>query len=359
MEEKLNISHYFLFTLIFASLFLCYKMINIYLNPVIFGIILAILAAPLFQRVKTRVKGKSGLAAGILCVLLLFVIMIPLLILITLIIKQGIISFNAINHWVMAGNLEKIFQDYEKFLPDISFIKDIDINATITSISTNGGKFLIQRSGAIVSNISAVFMNFGLMIFVFFFVVQNEKKLFDYIFHLIPLSTEHETILIEKIKAVSKSAMLGTLVTALGQGIAGGIAFAICGLPGFFWGAVMSFTSLIPVVGTALVWVPAAIYLFLAGQIKSGIFMIIWSIIIVGMIDNFVRPMFMSGSANMSTVVIFFSILGGLNLFGLAGLLYGPLIFGITMVLLYIYELEFNSFLIAQDNKTSKKKSKK
>lgn len=351
MKEELNISHYFLFILIFASLFLCYKMINIYLNPIIFGFILAILATPLYDWVQKKVKHRKSLSAAILCLLLVVVIMIPFMLLMSLVIRQGIISFNAINDWVMAGNLVKISQLFKQYLPNAGFLNDIDINATITSVSTNSGKFLIKKSGALVSNISAVFMNFGLMIFVFFFVVQNQKRLFDYIFHLMPLSAEHETILIEKVKAVSKSAMLGTAVTAAGQGLAGGIAFAICGLPGFFWGAVMAFASLIPVVGTALIWVPAAIYLFIAGYIKSGVFMIIWSVVVVGMIDNFVRPLFMSGSANMSTVVIFFSILGGLNLFGLAGLLYGPLIISITMVLFYIYELEFTEFLKSLDKK--------
>jgi predicted PurR-regulated permease PerM len=352
VKDQLNISHYFLFMLIFASLFLCYKMINIYLNPIIFGLLLAILANPLYERVLKKVKGKTNIASGILCTLLIVVIVLPFILIFSLVIKQGIISFNAITDWVMAGNLEQFALLYKKYLPETGFLNDIDIKSTITSLSTNSGTYLIQKSGTIAGNISAVFINFGLMIFVFFFVLQNEKKLFDYIFHLMPLSGDHETILIEKIKAVSKSALLGTLVTAAGQGLAGGIAFAICGLPGFFWGAVMGFASLIPVVGTALVWVPAAIFLFITGSIKLGIFLIIWCVVVVGMIDNFVRPLFMSGSANMSGILIFFSILGGLNLFGLAGLLYGPLIFAITMVLFYIYELEFAIFLNNQDKKT-------
>ncbi len=351
MHEKLNISHYFLFMLIFASLFLCYKMIHTYLTSIIFGLILAILANPLYEGVLKKVKGRTNLASTILCALLIIVIMLPLALLLSLVIKQGIISFNAITDWVMAGNLEKITGLFKKHLPEISFINNIDLKSAITTVSANSGKYLIQKSGSIAGNISALFMNFGLMIFVFFFVLQNENKLFDYIFHLMPLSKNHETILIEKIKAVSRSALLGTLVTAAGQGFAGGIAFAICGLPGFFWGAVMGFASLIPVVGTALVWMPAAIFLFIIGNIKLGIFLIIWSVVVVGMIDNFVRPLFMSSSANMSSILIFFSILGGLNLFGLAGLLFGPLIFAITMVLLYIYELEFARFLQTQDNK--------
>ncbi|HLC16052.1 MAG TPA: AI-2E family transporter, partial [Thermodesulfovibrionia bacterium] len=113
----------------------------------------------------------------------------------------------------------------------------------------------------------------------------------------------------------------------------------------------MAFASLIPIIGTALIWVPASIYLILSGQWGSGIFMILWSAIVVGMIDNIVRPLFMKGSANMSTLFIFISILGGINYFGLIGVLYGPLIFGITLVLLYIYDSEFEHFLNFQDKK--------
>jgi predicted PurR-regulated permease PerM len=140
--------------------------------------------------------------------------------------------------------------------------------------------------------------------------------------------------------------MLGTLITAAAQGTAGGIAFKIAGLPALFWGAMMSFSSLIPFVGTSLIWLPASIYLFLSGRWKYGIFMVLWSVLVVGMIDNFIRPLFMKESGSgMSTLVIFFAILGGLSYFGLIGLLYGPLIVGITLVLLYIYSLEFKGLL--------------
>jgi predicted PurR-regulated permease PerM len=111
----------------------------------------------------------------------------------------------------------------------------------------------------------------------------------------------------------------------------------------------MAFASLIPLVGTALIWVPAAGYLFISGEWGYGIFMVTWCAVVVGMIDNFVRPLFMQGAADMSTLLIFFAILGGINYFGLIGLLYGPLIFGLAMVFLHIYNLEFGSFLNNQD----------
>ena len=114
----------------------------------------------------------------------------------------------------------------------------------------------------------------------------------------------------------------------------------------------MAFASLIPVVGAAIIWIPAAVYLFVSGQWGYGLFLVLWFSVVVGLLDNLIRPLFMKGPANMSTLLIFFSIMGGLNYFGLIGLLYGPLIFGLTTVLLYIYSLEFQPLLNNYEGET-------
>jgi predicted PurR-regulated permease PerM len=124
---------------------------------------------------------------------------------------------------------------------------------------------------------------------------------------------------------------------------------ALCGFPGLFWGAVMAFASLIPVVGCALVWAPAAIYLAATGDMGWAIFLAVWGVVVVGSIDNFLRPLFMQGDNSPNTVLLFFSLLGGLNSFGLMGLLYGPLIVALTLVLFRLYEREFHHFLSRQD----------
>ena len=111
----------------------------------------------------------------------------------------------------------------------------------------------------------------------------------------------------------------------------------------------MGFASFIPVVGTALIWIPAATYLFLTGDTTWAIFLTVYCVAIVGSIDNLLRPLLMQGSAGMNTLMIFFSLLGGIQLFGLIGLIYGPLIFAITIVLFNIYDEEFKDFLNQQD----------
>ncbi len=328
-----------------------------YLDPVIIAVILAVLCNPAYQWLKTKCRGRKKTAALLSCLLLIMVIIIPLTLVFLAVIKQGILSFNAINQWVSQGNIERLAQTpfvskmmtlSQTYIKE-SLLKGVDLNGIMITVSSHAGELLMNQGKYLIANISAVVGKFFLMTFVFFFAIQEQEKNFQYISHLIPLSSAQERIVVTKIKAVAKSALLGTLVTSMSQGIAGGIAFTICGLPGIFWGAVMAFASLIPVVGTALIWVPAALWLFISGSWGYGIFMVLWSAVVVGMIDNLVRPLFMKGSADMSTLLIFFSILGGINYFGLTGLLYGPMVFGLTLVLLYIYDLEFRTFLDHQD----------
>jgi predicted PurR-regulated permease PerM len=356
-DRRLNIGHYFLVFLIVVALFFCWQIMKPYMDPVIFALILAALTSPVNAWLMKRFRGKENLAALASCFLLIMVIVVPVVILLSLVIRQGIHSLSAIQHWIAAGNLNQVMTSplitrvlalADQYLPG-SIVENIDLGAAAMQVSSSAGKWLVSRGGYFIGNISLVAGKFFIMIFVFFFAVRDRKRILDYVLHLIPLSTGHEKILANKIKDVARSALLGSLVTALAQGAAGGAAFAICGLPGFFWGAVMAFASLIPVVGTALVWVPAAGYLLISGSWGYGLFLVIWCVLVVGMIDNLVRPLFMSGGAGMSTVLIFFSILGGISYFGLAGILYGPLVFGITMVLLYIYNLEFEVFLARQD----------
>jgi len=357
IKPHLTLAHYFLFLLLFVTLFLSYQMIKPYLDPVIIGVILAVLSSPVYQWFKLKCKGRKKTAALLSCLVLNLLIIIPLILIFLAVIKQGIISFTAINQWVAQGNIEKLTQT--PFISKIitlsqsyvkgSLLKGIDLNSIMITVSSHAGEILMKQGKGIITNISSVVGKFFLMSFVFFFAIQDQEKKFAHIYHLIPLSTAHEKIVVNKIKALAKSALLGTLVTSASQGVAGGIAFSICGLPGIFWGAMMAFASLIPVVGTALIWVPAAIWLFISGSWFYGSFMAIWSLVVVGMIDNLVRPLFMRGSAGMSTLLIFFSILGGINYFGITGLLYGPMVFGLTLVLLYIYDLEFRYFLDQQD----------
>ena len=357
--------HYFLFFLIFISLFACYKLIAPYLNAIILATILAILVQPIYRRMIRFCGGHRSLAAFLTCTLLTLVVVLPLTFTLFALIQQGVQSFNAIYDWIAAGEYKAILEsslslklqefggkylpNLQKFFPDFDLSK-IQFDKYVLQLSSSVGKNLLNQGTFLLGNLGSLIGQFLLMLFTFFFMVRDQEQMIDGILHLVPLSSSQEQEILDKIQSVAKSAILGTFITAVAQGFAGGIALHIAGLPGLFWGTMMAFASLIPLVGTALIWIPAALYLLLAGHWGYALFLALWCAIVVGSIDNFLRPLFMKGSGqNMSTLVIFFSLLGGINVFGLIGLLYGPLIIGLTMVFLYMYSLEFESFLNHQD----------
>jgi len=364
-------SHYFLFFLLFVILYGCYCIIQPYIHAIILAIILSIVFIPIHRKVEHGLRGRKTLAAIVSCALLTFVVVFPVMLLLIALIQQGVSSINEIYDWVAAGKYEKLldspilisgleiwdqFVEYlKKFFPQmkLDFLSvDADLiqpEKNLLSMSTYTAQFLLNQGTFLLGNLTAIIGKFFLMIFTFFFLVRDYDDIVDQIFHLIPLSTTQENRIINRVREVSRSAILGTLVTAIAQGTVGGITFWLAGLPGLFWGTIMSFASLVPLFGTALIWVPASLYLLLSGRWMASLFVTFSCIIFVGMIDNFVRPLFMQGSSDMSTLLIFFSILGGIQYFGLIGLLYGPIIFGLTLVLLYIYSIEFEPFLKFQD----------
>ncbi len=357
-------AYYFFFGILFLVVWGCYNIIHPYLHTIILAGILGTLFSPLEQKITKLVGGRKNLAALLSCLILTLVVVIPLVLIGISLIRQGVHSFSAISEWIRAGNYNQIFEmplaaqiiaftdqhmEYiRKVFPGMEFTS-LKVQESALRLTSTIGQSLVNQSRYIVGNFAAMVGNFFLMIFVFFFFVRDYDKIAKFILHLSPLSRSHELEIISRVKGVARSALLGSFLTAIAQGAAGGFAFWIVGLPGLFWGTIMAFASLIPLIGTALIWVPAAGYLFIAGQWKSGIFMVLWCVLVVGMLDNFVRPLFMKEFANMSSTLVFFSILGGVNYFGLIGLLYGPMLFGLAIVLLYIYALEFGGFLDHQD----------
>lgn len=359
-ENTFKHARYFLFFLLFLSLYTCYGILKPYLNPIIIAFILAALSGSLHQKIEKKFKNKKNVAASVSCILLTIVVVIPFTIVLVALFNQASDFFTNINIWIKNGHLTTTIASFKSFITDltpdiISGMPGFDFNKIdLEAIGLDAGKrsaeFILGYGQQFAGDMLGLFGSFSLMIFSFFFFIRDEKEIYEYVLHLVPLSTSHEDEILNKIRSVSKSVLLGTFVTAIAQGIAGGLAFFIADLPWLFWGVMMAFASLIPVVGTALIWVPSTIYLALTDHTGMAIFVLIWCVVVVGGLDNIVRPLFMKGSANMSTFLVFFAILGGINYFGMIGLVYGPLIFGLLMVLLYIYELEFEQDLTEQDN---------
>ncbi len=363
-EKKIELSlqHYFLFALILFIFIMIYSMIKPYLNSIIMGVLLSFLFIPLNNKFLSITGKRKNLSAFLSSITLAFVVVIPVAFILVSIIFQGINSFQSIYQWFDSGSFssfaDKIDQGLKSIESSFPFISSIipktdishgNIEKQIISFFSGSLKIFVSQGSQILGSTLKIGMSFFLMMVVFFMMIRDQDKNIKNFLHVIPLKLSQEENIIKKTQELFKQVILGNIFTSLAQGVAGGIGFAIAGLPFIFWGAVIALASLIPVVGTALIWVPAATWLFISGRTGMGIFIIIWFILVVGMIDNFLRPLFMKSDGGMGPVMIFFSILGGINLWGLIGLIYGPMTFGVGFILVYIYTLEFSDYLEHQD----------
>jgi len=334
-----------------------YQLIAPYIGAICLAFIISLLCNPLNLYITQKVHGHKNIASFLSCCLLTIIILIPLLFVLLAILQQGIGFSKTIYTFATSGEADKLLQHpylqqgltlINTYIP-IDPIDEQDILQNLSQLASLLGKKTLTISGHLLGNIGNFFSQFSIMLFVLFFFLRDQVSIINRIRHILPLSRSQEDKLITELQTISKSAILGSLLTALAQGVVGGLGMWMVGFPALFWGSMIAFASFIPIIGTALIWVPTACYLFLTGDWQWGSFFVMWSLLIVGSIDNFLRPLLMQGSSAMSTLVIFFALFGGIQIYGLLGLIYGPVIFSLTLVLFRIYEVEFHAFLVSQD----------
>lgn len=354
---KTESRHYVLIAALLLALYASYMLVAPYIGAIVLAFVLSLLCFPVHQYIEQKLPGRPNLVATISCLLLVVVILVPASLVFMAIVQQGIAFTKQSYSWLNDGGaaqllqhplLQSALEKLNRILPTEQ-ISGESIVKQLTEFASGFGKELLNLSTKLVGDVTGLLFSFLLMLFILFFLLRDHDKVVNTLHWILPLSRSQEEALLDEAKKVARSAVMGSFLTAIAQGIAGGIAMAIVGLPGLFWGTMMAFASFIPVVGTALIWVPASLYLLLIGDWPWALFMALWGAIVVGSIDNFLRPLLMQGSAGMNTLLIFLSLIGGIQLFGLIGVIYGPIIFALTLVLLKLYTIEFQDFLEKQD----------
>jgi len=328
-------------------LYLCFRILQPFLVPIFAALILCTLLAPLHAAVTKELHGRRSLASLIICVLLTVTILLPIVFLSVSLTNEASDAYQVlkdpetlrrINLWFAPGGA--FLTRLQQWLPASIQLEKLQIGERLTAQAQQIGIGVLGLATSLAAGIFGVLLDYFLMSIVLFFLLRD----FDYFARSIrlisPLSGEQEDLFMERFRKVTRATVIGNLVTALAQGSISGLLFLILGLPNFLlWGALTALLSLVPLVGTALVWVPWTIYLFVVGSpIKATIFLI-FQVIVVGGIDNILRPLLIEGSVKMHTLLVFFSILGGIGYFGILGMFFGPLIFAVALTLLEFYLL--------------------
>lgn len=356
---KFNVEmrHWILIIALLLALYASYLLVAPYVGAIVLAFVLSLLCFPVHQYIEQKIPGRPNLVASISCALLVVVILVPATLVFMAIVQQGVSFTKQSYTWLSEGGAAQLLQQplLQSALDKINRVLPAEqitgesIVQYLTDFASGFGKELLNLSTKVVGDVTGLVFSFVLMLFILFFLLRDHDKVVNTMYWVLPLSRSQEDALLNEAKMVARSAVMGSFLTAIAQGFAGGIAMAIVGLPGFFWGTMMAFASFIPAVGTALIWVPASLYLLLTGDWPWALFLAVWGVVVVGSIDNVLRPILMHGSSGMNTLLIFLSLIGGIQLFGLIGVIYGPIIFALTLVLLKLYTIEFKDFLEKQD----------
>jgi predicted PurR-regulated permease PerM len=323
-----------------------------FMTAILLGMILVILTFNLFRRVRDKMKGSSVRAATVMLIGITFVIVIPAVVLSILLIQQA----NVVVDHLRSGEAQKMVQriDVARYLSIVKRVAPSFDPETLSpqrvllpAIQRVPG-FVARHGGTFIGGLAGLLLGFAMVLLsMFFFYVEGESML-EQLSVLSPLPKRYDDEFRQRFKDVIEATFRGQLFTGIAQGAMTGIGLAIAGVPGAgFWGAVAALLSLIPMVGAAAVWVPASIYLVISASMGArpwwpAIFLIIWGLLPVSLVDNIVRPWAMKGKAQLPAIPLLFAVLGGLQAFGFVGLVIGPLVFSLLMSIVEIYKNSFS-----------------
>ncbi|MFZ5440715.1 MAG: AI-2E family transporter [Myxococcota bacterium] len=323
--------------------FLLFRLLSPFASPLMWSFLLAFMLQPLNNKLLGRWPTKPGLASGLLTAATLLVVAGPLTLFVFAFIRQAtelLTRFQAEAHDRKLPALQLVleFGPVQALLARVGEFTSLSKQQILDS-AADAAQGILQNlaslGGTVVLGAFNVVTQFALTLFLLFFFLRDGKAMLQRGIRLIPLARGRKQDLAETLGGVTRAVVLGTLVTSLVQGTLVGVGFAIAGLPSpLVFGAVGALASLIPIVGTSLVWVPAAVTLVAQGNVGWAIFLTLWSVILVAGSDNVIRPMIISGSSGASTLLVFVGLLGGIGTFGFAGIFMGPLVLTLVSTLL-------------------------
>ena len=213
-----------------------------------------------------------------------------------------------------------------------------NLTTVIHRYADAGAGYLGSRLGAVLRNTAVFLFHLAVMILAMFYLFRDGDSIVARLREVLPFEKSHREKMIDETRELIFASVTSSLVAAVAHGILGGLAFGLTGIHApIFWGVMMGFFSLIPVVGSALIWVPAAISLMVDGHIGMGIALMIFCSVIVGLVDNIIRPWMISGRAEMGGLVVFISVLGGISVFGMLGVVLGPIVVAAGASMLDLY----------------------
>jgi predicted PurR-regulated permease PerM len=319
-----------------VALYLCWLMLEPFLDVLAWAGVLVIVFYPVHQEIE-KALSKPGWSAMLSSLLVIVIILAPL----TMITFAVVRELRATAQGLQSGIDALLDPNSPVTGPVLRWISQyVDIEQWrsqeyLTDRLKAMSGAIAQRSIGIVGGVAGTLIQIFFVIFTMYYLFRDGGRIRNSLYDLLPLETNQARAIVERMNEVIGASVYGVLVISLLQGTLGGLAFWVLGLPSpLLWGVVMVFLSIIPLVGSSIVWVPAAIVLIASGHWVKALILVIWGALVIGMVDNFLRPKMVGGRTRLHELLIFFSVLGGLQVFGVLGLVLGPVVAAVTLALI-------------------------
>lgn len=338
------VEYVFFFGLLILAGYMVWLIMAPFISALALSIIIVTICQPLYTRIKKHVpRQNKSIAAFVTTMFVLTIVIIPLLLMSSLVVGEVVSFYNDIDSGGLS--IESSFVKIESAIQNIIPGFQIDLAEQLKL----SAQWLTGNLGAIFAGtISTIFIFFISLIGSFYFF-RDGKEMLQIVIKASPLPDTEDEIIFERMARAVRSVATGTLLVAIIQGSLVAVGFALFGIErAILFGSIAAFGALMPGIGTTIVTAPAIIYLFFTGQLVSGIGLLIWSMLIVGLVDNLIGPYLISRGNNLHPFIILISVLGGISLFGPLGFIIGPVVVTLFMVLLEIY----NQYIVQEHKVT-------
>ena len=326
------------------------RMIAAFLIPLLLAALFSGLAYPLYRRFVGFTRGRESTAAALTLLVIVTVVVIPLTVFLGIVVNQAgdmtssvapLVGGDLGHGRLIALVTERLPQSVQDLLPTAD-----QILAKVGELAGRIGSFLVNSMAALTRGTASFFLSMFILLYAMYFFLVGGRKVLDRFLFLLPLNSAQESRLLERFTSVTRATVKGTLVIGAIQGALGGLGFFFVGLSGAaFWGTIMAVLSMIPLVGAALVWLPAGLYLLAVGKIAKGLFLLLWCLVVVSSSDNVLRPRLVGRDAKMPDLMIMVGTLGGLAMFGATGVILGPLMAALFITVWDLYGEAFGEEL--------------
>jgi predicted PurR-regulated permease PerM len=325
--DRERVFQWVLIVLLLLLLYLSFLILP-FLTYIVLALVLAYLFHPVYRAFAKRMP--HAIAAALMLILIFALLLIPTIYIITKLVGESVSAYNSFSGVVMERGAH--------LLDSPLAMVGLTTADTLRGVGLAVRDYFLATAPAFINSVAATALGLFVMFFLMFFAFTDGERWVAAAREAVPMSARHKERLFERVGGVTHGVMYGQFLTAVIQGAAGGLMFFLFGVPNaVFWGFIMIILSFIPMLGTPLVWVPAAVIELLARRYVAGFGILIVGAVIVMNVDNVLRPRLISGRARLSTPLVLLGVLGGLRLFGFVGLILGPLVLALLQTTLAFF----------------------